>query len=261
MQAQPILRLPFSIRFAHYLNRVLSWGMPHQERLAFLAETLADWEEMKRDRGSMSIFARSLRGIPTGIWARFDEHETTALPAAVAAALVGGAGTAAGLLDTYPLDIRRFIFLSSWGALLLGATLLRDPRRIVLRRHRLSGLILAAGFWGVATNMPSQADWPYDAPFVDAVLADVAMVVGFTLVGVGFALIVIASFVTPRRIVTRGAGLAIMTGTALFAGGQIAWGIVAVTTDPAITATSIGIGLASLSCLHVVPRLGRLQLV
>ena len=262
MQTQIDLRLPASIRFAQLLNRALSWGMPSDQRQVFLTETLGDWEEMQRDQGSFRVVTRALRGIPAAMWARLDEHDITALPAAIAIAIVGAAGLAASLLDSpYPSDVRRFVLLSALGTLVLGATLITDPRRIVLRRYRLPAVMLATGFWGMASNMPTAEDWPYETPFVDTVLADVAMVVGFTLVGFGFAMVAIASFATKRNSVVTGAGLTIMVGTALFACGQIAWGVVAVNTDPAITAISIGIGLASLSFLHVVPRLRRLQIV
>lgn len=262
MQTQIDLRLPASIRFAQLLNRALSWGMPPEQRHVFLTETLGDWEEMEQDQGSFRVIVRALRGIPTAMWARLDERDITALPAAIAIAIVGAAGIAAGLLDgTYPSDIRRFVLLSALGTLVLGATLIADPRRVVLRRYRLPAVLLTAGFWGMAANMPTVEDWQYETPFVDTVLADVAMVVGFVLVGIGFAMVVIASFATRRRLVLTGAGLTIMTGTALFGCGQIAWGVVAVNTDPTITVVSIGIGLAALSFLHVVPRLRRLQIV
>ena len=52
-----------------------------------------------------------------------------------------------------------------------------------------------------------------------------------------------------------------MIGTILFALGQIAWGVVAVNTDPKITVVSIAVALASLSFAHVMPRLRKLEIV
>jgi len=260
MQAQTDIGLPLSIRFAHQLNRFLSWGMAHEFRESFLSEGLADWEEMHRDRGSISVLLRALRGVPTAVWARFDEHDTTALPAAVAITLLGVAGVAAGLLETaYPMDTRRFALLSAFGTFLMGATLIRDPRRLVLRRYRLSALLLGAGFIGMAANLPPAEAWAYDVPLAETAVIDGVLAVGFSLVGIGFALVVLASFVS-KRLLTY-AGIAIMVGTALFAGAQIAWGITAVTVDPAITVTSVAVGLASLSLLHVVPRIRKLKIV
>ena len=254
--------LPLSVQYAHHLNRIISWGMPAAVRRTFLTETLGDSEEMHADRGPLRVLLRAGRGVPAGFWARFTQPETTALPASVAIALVGLAGLVVGFLEsTYPMDMRRFVLLSAVGTFLLGATLISNPRQIVLRRYRLSGLMLAAGFIGMALNMPAQTDWPYDTPFVDTVLADRVIAIGFVAVGIGALLLVLASFVKRRRLVATSAGFTVMIGTALFAGGQIAWGIVAVTTDPAITATSVGAGLAALSFLHVVPRLRKLEIL
>ncbi len=261
MEAQTNMDLPRSIRFAQRINRVLSWGMQPQQRQTFLVETLTDWEEMHRDRGSQGVTVRALRGIPAAVWARFDEDNITALPASLAIALVGLAALGAGLLDSiYPVAVRRFIILAALGTFILGAILMSNPRRIVIRRYRLPTFMLAAGFLGMATHMPEHTEWQYDSPFVDTVIADVFMLVGFTVVGIGFSMIFAASFLTKPRVLAMVAGILIMMGTASFAGGQIAWGIAAVATDPAITATSIGVGLASLSFLHVLPRLRHLEL-
>lgn len=262
MQAQTDQQLPLSIWLAHQTSRLTSWGMPSHERNSYLAETLADWSEMQADRGSVSVFFRAIKGIPAGIWARFDEHDTTALPASLAIAFVGICGLVAGLLEAaYPVHMRRFVLLAALGTFLLGANLLRDPRRLILRRYRIPGLMLATGFGGMAANMPTQADWPYDAPFVDTPLADLGIVVGFVLVGLGFAAMVLASFAKRPQRLTMVAAITVMAGTALFATAQIAWGVVAVAIDPAITVTSVGIGLAALSFLHVVPRLRHLEIV
>jgi hypothetical protein len=138
----------------------------------------------------------------------------------VAIAFVGLAGFAAGLLDTtYPMDVRRFVLPSALGTFILGATLISNPRQIILRRYRLPGAILAAGFIGMALNMPTQADWPYDTPFVEAVLADRVIAGGIVAVGIGFVLLVTASFLKKRRLVAATSGLTIMLGTALFAAG------------------------------------------
>ena len=262
MQTQLHVGLPLSIRFAQLINHVLSWGMAQAERRTFLAEALDDWEEMHRDRGSLGVLARAIRGIPAGIWARLDENDITALPAALAIAALGIGGIAAGLLDgTYPFDLRRYVLLSAVGTLLLGTTLMRDPRRIVLRKYRVASLMLAAGFVGMAANMPTWEEWQYDTPFVDTVVADRLIGAGFVAVGVGFAAVFVASLLSHRRQIVLTAGWGIMIGTILFALGQIAWGVVAVNTDPKITVVSIAVALASLSFAHVMPRLRKLEIV
>jgi hypothetical protein len=236
--------------------------MPRCERRVLLSETYADWVDMYSDQGATAVTLRALRGIPTGVWARLDEHDTTAVPVAVAVSLVGGAGIAAGLLErTYPMDLRRFVLLSAIGTFLIGAAMMRDPRRVVLRRLRIPGVMLSAGFLGMAANIPAPHEWRYDDQYLETVLIDRAMAAGFAAVGIGFALVVIASFATRRRPLALAGGAAIVAGTATFACAQIVWGVTAVTVDPAITATSLGVGLAALSFLHVVPRLRKLQIV
>lgn len=262
MQTQLHVGLPLSIRFAQSINRMLSWGMTQADRSTFLAEALADWEEMYRDRGSLGVLERAVRGIPAGIWARLDQNDTTALPAAMAIAAVGVGGIGAGLLDgTYSFDIRRFVLVSAIGTLLLGATLMRYPRRIVLRKYRVASLMLATGFIGMAANMPTSDEWQYDTPFVDTVVADRLIAAGFIAVGVGFAAVFIASLITHRRPVAVVAGWGIMIGTILFSFGQISWGLSAVGTDLKITVVSIVVALGSLSFAHVMPRLRKLEIV
>ena len=244
------------------MNRVLSWGMEPRQRDSFLAEGLADWDDMQHTEGTARVVLRALRGIPAGIWARLDEGDTTALPVSVAISLVGLAGTAAGLLErTDPMDMRRFVLLSAVGTFLLGALMMREPRRIVLRTYRLPGTLLAAGFLGMAANMPEPDQWPYETQVLETALIDLAMATGFAAVGIGFAAIVIASLIhEPRPLAFKG-GVAVVVGTGIFGCAQIAWGIAAVTIDAAITVTSVGVGLAALSFIHVVPRLRKLQIV
>jgi hypothetical protein len=235
--------------------------MPQAERSRLLSETLADWDAMHRAEGSARVIRRAIRGIPAAMWARLDEGDTTALPVAVAVSLIGITGIAVGLLErTYPLDLRRFILVTALGTLLLGAAMMRDPRQLVLRRYRLPATMLVAGFFGMAANMPSPQEWQYDAPYVETILIDRITATGFAAVGIGFAAIVVASFLSRGRLVTLIGGASVMAGTAAFGCAQIGWGFAAVTTDLAITATSIAVGLSALSFIHVVPRLRKLQM-
>lgn len=254
--------LPQSVRFSVAVTRFLTWGLPAHTRKTLHWEMLADWCDMHREEGAAAVIVRALRGVPSGVLSRLDTGETTTLPVAVAASLVGVAAIASSALGgTYPMDIRRFILISAVGAVLGGAVMFRDPRRLVLRRLRVPGMMISVGFVGMAMNIPTPDEWMYDTPYADTPLIDSATAAGFVAVGTGFAMVVLASFLVRRRVLAIAGAGAIGVGTAVFACAQIAWGITAVTVDPAITVTSISVGLAALSFLHAVPRLRNLQIV
>lgn len=252
-------RPPLSVVVAKASTRYLTWGIPEETRTESLLETDVDWEIMYADRGSTHVLTRAIRGVPAAVWARMEDRERTALPAGMVFLILCLAGIGAGLLErTYPIDIRLFVIISAIGGGLVGLTMLRYPRQIPLRKTRIPMLMLSSGFLGAAYSMPAETDWLYDTPYVNTLVGDVLTVVGFSTIGVGCLLVAAASFKrTPRQVILIG-GLGIVTGAILFGSGQLHWGVAAVTIDPAVTATSVTIGLGAYSLAHVTPRLRHL---
>lgn len=251
---QPLRSLPNTVRVAQALSRTLTWGIPCDQRRDLLAESDHDWEMMYRDQGPYRLLARALRGIPMTIWARMEERDHTALPAAITFALLAVAGIGAGLLDRmYPVDIRRYVFVSALGLGLTGIAMARSPRSIPLSRLRVPALVLFVGFLGMATNMPSASDWRYPTPVVGSAAGDALIVAGFAVVAFG-CLVMAAGTARLFRV----GGITIIAGAILFGVGQIVWGVEAVTVEPAVTATSLPLGLGALVIAHVTPRLRHL---
>jgi hypothetical protein len=254
--------LPRSVRILHRLDRALTWGMAAKARDQNLAETLADWEAMRRDQGTWQILKRGMRGIPAAIWARMDQRDITALPAAVAVVTTAVVAVGIGLMAwTYPGDVRLFALMCAIGLVGLGATMVRHPRLLLLRRVRLPGIALATGFVGLALNMPGEADWPYLTPYVEAPPSDQLMITGFIAAALGFALLAMTSFLSKPERSLQKAGILVIVGLSAFGAGQIIWGIAAVTTDASITVTSVAMGLACWSLAHVLPRLRKLHII
>ena len=256
---QTLHRLPLAVRAAQALSRVVTWGLRSDRRRELLLESDEDWELMHADLGPGPVLLRAARGIPSAIWTRMEDREPTALPAAIAFVVIAVAGIGAGLLERmYPVDIRRFVFVSGIGCGLVGVVMARSPRLIPLRRLRIPMLVLFAGFLGMATHMPSEADWRYDSPMVGSASGDALIATGFAAIAVGCLIVAAATFRrSPRRTFLAG-GATIVSGAILFGTGQIIWGIVAVTVEPAVTATSVTMGLAAFSIAHVTPRLRHL---
>lgn len=186
----------------------------------------------------------------------------TALPAALVFTIMAAASTGAGLLaHTYPADVRHPILLGALGLGLGGIVLLRNPRRIVLKKLRAPALLLCLGALGIALNMPTEADWQYSVPMVDTPFADFLMVMGFTAFAGGAFLLLLASMVRRGRRLAGLAGAAALFGIVSFGTGQIIWGFVAVRIDLAVTATTFGVGFGAYSLAHVLPRLRHLEIV
>ena len=142
MQSQTHLRLPTIIRLAQAINRMLTWGMPPDERAGFLSETVADWEAMAGDRRPVQLLWRALRGIPAAIWMRLDRRAITAMPAGVAMIMVGLGALAASVQEgILPSPFQEFAAATAAGMLLIGINFVREPRRIKLRRYRLAAVV------------------------------------------------------------------------------------------------------------------------
>lgn len=256
---QTLYRLPMTIRLAQTLSRVTTWGIRNEQRRELLLESDQDWELMYSDQGPRRVLVRAVQGIPMAIWTRMEDRDRTALPAAIAFAILAVAAAGAALLErTYPSALRWFTLLSATGVGLASLTMTRHPRRIPLRRLRIPMLALSVGFLGMTYNMPDDSDWGYASPVVETTVGDALIAIGFTAIGIGCFLVVVASFVAAPRTLLHIGGIGIVSGAVLFGTGQLIWGIVAVTVDPLVTATSVPIGLGAYSLAHVTPRLRHL---
>ena len=251
-----------AVRFAQVLTRLLTWGMEEEARTAALLESDSDWELMGSDLPPLSVLGRALRGVPATVLGRMDDRHATGLPSAFAMTLIAVAALYAGVVDTsYPGELRVFITFLAIGAGGAGLVLLHSPRRVQMRRLRIPTGATAIGLFGIAFNMPTESEWPYDVPFVDTILGDVLMVTGFLISGTACLLILVATlFRSPRRLLAI-AGIAGIAGLVSFASGLIVWGFVATQVDLALTVGAIGAGLGGYSLAHVLPRIRHLDLV
>ncbi len=262
MQSQTEPRLRITVRLAHALNRLMTWGMPSEDRRPILSESLADWEAMAEEQTWRQMLWRALRGIPSAIWMRLNQRDVTSMPAGIALSLVGFGGVAAGLQSSaYPLGFRRNVIITALGLLLVGVNFVRDPRRILLPRYRIAGFLAAIGFGGLAVTLPTAAQWPYDGPVLENAVMDRAMQVSFLVLAVGFAFIVAASFLRGRsRLVSIG-GFLLVVGVAVLGVTQLSWAFGMTPIDLTTALASIVIGLGALSFVHVLPRLRHMEVV
>lgn len=251
-----------AVGVAQRLSRVLTWGMTEVARSRILLEMDADWELMRSERPARCVLARALRGIPAAILGRMHDHATTGLPTAFALTVMSMAALYAGLIDhAYPPHLRVFITFLAIGAGGAGVVLLRSPLHLRMNWLRLPTGAAAIGLLGIAMNMPTEREWPYDTPFVDTVLGDVLMVTGFVIAGVACLLILAATFLRAPRSMLAVAAMGGLAGLVSFATGLIVWGFVATRVDLALTASAIVVGLGGLSLAHVLPRLRHLEIV
>lgn len=254
-------RTPIAVAGARRLNRALTWGIEAERREEILLETDTDWELMHRDFGSLRLITRAIRGVPSAVFVRLDDHDMTALPAAVVFTIMAVASIETGLLSrTYPAHIRRPTLLCAFALACGGIELIRSPRRIVLKRLRWPAIALGLGALGLALNMPTRAEWPYDYPFVDTPVSDALMVVGLIAVAVGCLLIALAPALARRRQVAGVGGATALAGIFMFGLGHITWGFAAIPVDLTVTVTALGVGLASCALVHVLPRLRYLEI-
>jgi len=262
MEVQPYLHTPVAVSVARLLTRLVTWGIEPRRRNEFLSESDTDWDLMHRDLGSRRVLARALRGIPAAVLGRMNDRDSTAVPTALALSVMAVAGTGAGLMaHTYPVDVRLWTLLGSIGLAGGGVVFLRSPRQIRLEWLRWPVAILAIAVIGIARTMPTEADWPYDYPFVDTALGDVLMMTGFITVAAGCVLIVTASAAPwrRRRLALLG-GTISCVGIVLFGTGQIIWGLMAAQVDIEVTIAALGVGLGSYALAHVLPRLRHLEI-
>jgi hypothetical protein len=257
---QPGLRL--SVRVAHALNRLLTWGMRIEDRKLLLTEGLADWEAMAEARRGHHVIGRALRGIPSAIWIRLNDREVTSLPAGVAMSLIGLGGVAVGVQSSaYPFGFRRFVILASLGVMLVGLNFVRSPRSINLRKYRLAAATASIGFFGLAITLPTNSQWPYEAPVVETAFVDAAMPISFLIIAAGCGLVLAASFTRGRPPLVSLGGFVLVAGVALLGVAQLAWAFAMVPIDLTSALASVVIGLAALSFVHVLPRLRHIEIV
>lgn len=253
--------LTMLIRALDGINRILTWGMPGDDRDQLLNEALADWEAMAEHRGSAAVLARGLRGIPAWIWVRLNQRETSAVPAAAAMTLIAACGfVMATDADSYPATFRFWATAAAAGFLWLAVTLLCNPRRISLRSLRLPGLASSVSVMAMAVAIPSADDWPYAAPMLRSFLTEGALRAGVLTVGIALGVLSVGSFTQHQRGFFRASGAFFVLGILQVAVSQIAWGVWATSVDFTLGGASIGVGLAALSIAHVIPRLRHLEL-
>ena len=246
------------MRVARLVNLVLTWGLPDGLRRDQLAEAEADWEAMEADLGPTRVALRTLRGVPAWLWMRLTMRNTTTLPAATAAGFVAmGAVTAVLQPAAYPVKMRFFIGMAAAGLILSSVMLLRRPHRLAMRSLGVSSFAAAVGMIGIASDLPEVDQWTYATPVLENRLINASTEYGLLLVGIGFAVMALNAWTTRRTLALAGGGT-IIVGLVVFAGGQIVWGAWAATVDPWLSASSIIMGLAALSCVHVMPRLRHL---
>lgn len=249
------------VRFAVALSHLLTWGQEETQRSAHLLESEDDWQSMYADLGGPPVVLRALRGIPATFIVRMHRHEPTAVPVGLVLTMVALSGTGASLLArTYPADVRFFALVTALGLGLVALVFLREPRRLAVPRFRLPAALTTVGTFGMAATMPSPSDWTYQVPVLEDPQGDALMLAGFITVGVTSLLVA----TTPTRFVGKRWMLVVGTGAfvglILFGSGQVVWGVKAVVVDPAITATSLGVGLGNLSLAHLMLRLRNLEL-
>ncbi|MDJ0923645.1 MAG: hypothetical protein QNJ77_03705 [Acidimicrobiia bacterium] len=262
MQSDYRARFPLSIRLAHAINRLLTWGMTTPDRQRLLSEGLADWEAMAEDQRPRQVLGRAIRGIPAAIWFRLSDRDITSMPAGIALSLVGLGGIVSGsAASPYPEPFKLFVVVTSAGLLLVGVNFVRNPRRVILARYRPAGLLAAVGFTGLAVTFPTAAQWPYDGPVLENVVMDRAMQVSFVVIAIGFLLLIAASHVREGRRWVTTAGIVLVIGTATLGVTQIVWGVTMAPIDLTMSVPSLVIGLGALSFVHVLPRLRHLDIV
>ncbi len=254
------IRVTTAIVFA--ISRALAWGLAPTVRADVLAEVHADWEAMAADRGPIEMLWRAIRGIPGAILARLDAQEITALPAGFALAILGLGGVIAGGVETaYPSTLRLFIALAGLGALLLGMTLIAEPRRLITRRHAIPSGVVSVGFIGMALSIPTDQGWAGVQLPQESHLFDAALAASFTVVGAAFAFAAVIMMLNKVARFAGVAAIAVAAALAAFAIAELAWALFIAPYDLAITAPTIGASLAAASAAHVIPRLRHMEML
>jgi hypothetical protein len=120
---------------------------------------------------------------------------------------------------------------------------------------------IVVGFAGLAFNLPTTAQWPYEGPVLEHIVMDRALQASFAMLSTGFFLLIVASLYGNAPRLVSAAGSALVLGTAILGITQVAWGIAMSPVDLLVTAAAITIGLGALSFVHVLPRLRHLDIV
>ncbi len=251
---------PRGLRTARLLSRVFTWGLPDEERRNQLAESDAYWESMAADIGSFRATFHAIRAIPSWLWSRLAARDTTTLPAALGCAFVAVGGVTAILQPaTYTTRVKMLMGIASASLVLASITLLRTPRRLVIRRFRIPATLAAIGFTGIGLNVPNAVTLVDGTPMLESPLLDNLTGLSLLIIGVGCAAGAINGFIFLSRKLAIIAGAIIGLGLALLGVTQIVWGVWDAQIDIGLAAASIVAGLAALSLTHVLPRLRHLE--
>ena len=249
-----------AIRFAQFLNRTATFGMPQEFRRDQLAETHADWDAMSHDQPVWRLVARAVVGFPVWVWVRMANGATTTIPsAAVMFLLALGALLTATVDSPYPARTRAFMLVVGAGALLVSISLIRSPQRIVIRSLGWPAVAIGIGFIGVASNLPAISDWNYETPVIESWMTYELLMAGLHAVGIGALLCGTAAFASARRLATIGGGV-VLIGAGLIAVSQFTWGIWVLPVDVGMGLSAVFVGFVTLSWVHVLPRLRRLEI-
>lgn len=199
---------------------MLTWGLDPAERAEILSERESDrFEHVADPDASMaSVVARSIWSSLGDVWYRFVSVETSALPLALAFAVIGIGALADAFTSELSPAVAGFNVLTGVGYLALAAAGLRQPRRLQ-RVWLLPGLVLASiGTMSGAVVIPVASDAGPFGWFAKVALAGVAT---------GLAVVAVA-LMRPhfdRAWIIRGGK--IIWGSALFmAVGAIGWTVV-----------------------------------
>lgn len=248
-----------SVAVARLLSRVFTWGMPEQDRRDQIAESDAYWEAMVVESGALRVLLHAIRTIPAWVWTRLSAGDTTTLPAALGIALIGVGGVTAMLQPgAYSQTTRTLMAVATTGLLYGSFSLIRTPRRLVLRRLALPSLLAAVGILGIAIDIPNPTVWEYGTPLLSSPLIDALTMTGLLVVGVGAAVVSVGALLRLRLVAGLGGAL-IIAGLSSLGLSQILWGIWDTSVDLTLAAASIITGLAALSLVHVSPRLRHLE--
>jgi hypothetical protein len=249
-----------ALRTARVLSRVLTWGMPERERQDQIAESDVYWESMAIEYGARRVILQAIRAIPLWLWTRLSARDTTTLPAALGIALIGVGGITAMLQPgAYSETTRTLMAVATTGLLLAAYTLVRTPRRLILRRLGIPASLAAFGILGIAVDMPNPTVWEYGTPILSSPLIDALTMTGLLVVGVGAAVVAVGALFRSRHVAGLG-GVLIIAGLSALGLSQVLWGIWDTSVDLALASASIVTGLAALSLVHVSPRLRHLEI-